>query len=101
MGLKINQRFNRAELGYWIGFPFWGKGYATEAAQAMLKFGFEQLNLNKIYAVHTTENPNSGKVMQKNGMVREGELVDHYKKGNRYYTVIQYRMTKSEYQANF
>ena len=68
IGLKINIRFQRAELGYWIGEPFWNKGYATEAVEAILKFGFNDLNLNKIYATHLVENPASGKVMIKNGI---------------------------------
>lgn len=98
MGLKVNQRFNRAELGYWIAEAFWNKGYATEAASAILKFGFTHLQLNKIYATHLKENPASGKVMIKNGMIKEGELKEHTKKGDRYRTLIQYRLTKTEFE---
>lgn len=99
MGLKINRRFDRAELGYWIAEPFWNMGFATEAAAAVLKFGFEELRLNKIYATHLIENPASGRVMQKNGMVKEGLLVDHYKRDNAYKTIVQYRMTRKEYAS--
>lgn len=98
MGLKVNNRFNRAELGYWIAEPFWNKGYATEALKAILKFGFEVLHLNKIYATHLLENPASGKVMIKNGMIKEGELKDHVKKGDVYQSLIQYRLTKTEFE---
>ena len=91
MGLHIHKDFNRAELGYWVGVPFWNKGYATEALSAILKFGFEQVELNKIFAVHTKDNPSSGKVMIKNGMIKEGELKDHIKKGGIYRSVNQYR----------
>lgn len=42
-------------------------------------------------------NPASGKVMLNNGMIREGELADHLKKNDEYYTVIQYRLTRDEY----
>lgn len=96
-GLEVNPRFNRAELGFWIGVPFWGNGYATEAVGAILEFGFNEINLNKIYAIHLVKNPASGRVMTKNGMVKEGTLADHIKKGDRYCTVLQYRLTKSEY----
>ena len=48
MGLHLETRFNRAELGYWIGEPFWNKGYASEAARVVLEFGFVTLKLNKI-----------------------------------------------------
>lgn len=98
IGLKINKRFDRAELGYWIGEPFWNKGYVTEAVGAVLEFGFRTLELNKIYAQFLIENPASGKVMIKNGMIKEGELKDHSKKGNQYRSVMQYRLTKAEYE---
>ena len=97
IGLRTNFKMGRGELGYWIGAPFWNLGFTTEAASAILKFGFETLELNKIYATHVIENPASGKVMIKNGMIKEGELVDHVKKGGLYKTLIQYRLTKKEY----
>jgi len=97
IGLKVNARFNWAELGYWIAEPFWNKGYATEGVSALLAFGFEALKLNKIHASHLKENPASGKVMIKNGMIKEGELKDHTKKGDCYKTLIQYRLTRSEF----
>lgn len=97
-GLKINTKFNRAELGYWVGAPFWNKGYATEAVGEVLKFGFEEIELNKIYATHFVNNPASGKVMTKNGMIQEGKLVEHIKKDGAYRSVIQYRLTQREYR---
>lgn len=97
IGLRLNTRFNHAELGFWLGEPFWNNGYVTEAAAEILKFGFEQLKLQKIFATHMVDNPASGKVMIKNGMIKEGKLVDHLKKGDQYLTVIQYRLTREEY----
>ncbi len=98
IGLKINSRFNNAELGYWIAEPFWNNGYATEVLETILKFGFEELNLNKIFATHLAENLASGKVMIKNSMIKEGELKDHTKKGGFYKTLIQYRLTQNEFR---
>jgi len=98
MGLIMNQRFNRAELGYWVAEPFWNKGYATEALAAVLNFGFNHLKLNKIYATHLVENPVSGVVMLKNGMIKEGELVEHFKKDGVYKSVLQYRLTRKEFE---
>jgi len=100
MGLHLKKRSNKAEVGYWIGEPFWNKGYATEALSVILKFGFEVLELNKIYATHYVKNIPSGKVMINNGMVKEGELVDDLKKDDEYLTLIQYRLTKREYEQN-
>ena len=97
VGLRVNKRFDRAELGFWLGEPFWNRGYVTEAVKRTLQFGFEELDLNKIYATHLPENPASGKVMQKNGMIKEGLLVEHLKKGGHYLDVIQYRLTRREY----
>lgn len=97
IGLRLNTQFNHAELGFWIGESFWNNGYMTEATGKILEFGFERIGLHKIYATHMVNNPASGKVMINNGMVKEGEWVDHFKKGDKYHTVIQYRLTKDEY----
>jgi RimJ/RimL family protein N-acetyltransferase len=56
------------ELGYWIGEPYWGKGYCTEAAKKLIEFSFQKLSLEKIVAEHLTKNPASGRVMKKIGM---------------------------------
>lgn len=98
IGLKIHNRFQRAELGYWIAEPYWNKGYATESVAAILNFGFNNIRLNKIYATHLIENPASGKVMINNGMIKEGELIDHTKKGNSFKSLLQYRITKKEFK---
>lgn len=97
IGLDINTRFNRAELGFWIGEPHWNNGYTTEAATAIIQFGFNELALNKIYATHFLDNTASGRVMRKNGMIKEGTLIEHLKKGDQYLSANQYRLTHSEY----
>ncbi len=97
IGLKINQRFNRGELGFWLGEPFWNNGYITEAVQPILDFGFTALELNKVIAFHMDKNPASGRVMTKNGMIKEGELAEHIRKGKEYIDVVQYRLTKQEF----
>ena len=81
-----------------MGEPFWDKGIATEAVAAMLKFGFEKVNLNKIYATHFLENESSGKVLVNNKMIKEAELKEHFKNGEIYGSVIQYRLTKMEFE---
>src|SRR5207302_6103086 len=47
VGLDVKADHDHAEIGYWIGVPYWGHGYATEAAAAVIRFGFEELLLNK------------------------------------------------------
>jgi RimJ/RimL family protein N-acetyltransferase len=77
VGLAVNQQNRRAELGYWTGLPYWGRGYGTEAAAAILRFGFETLGLHRIFAHHMTRNPASGRIMEKIGMRHEGSLRGH------------------------
>ena len=74
IGIHPEMRHSRAEVGYWIGVPYWGQGYMTEALQRVIQFGFETLNLNRIQASHRTDNPASGRVMEKAGMQYEGTL---------------------------
>lgn len=54
-------------LGYWIGVPYWGNGYCTEAARLLVQYVFAKFGLELIYARHLPENPASGKVMINNG----------------------------------
>ncbi len=73
---------HQADLGYWIGVPYWNQGFCTEAGLAVLKYAFEGLGLVRIYARHLTRNPASGRVMTKLGMRHEGTLRKHVKKWN-------------------
>ena len=90
IGLAIQKRHNRAELGYWIGVPYWNQGYCTEAARCLIRFGFESMSLHKITSCHLHDNPASGRVMLKVGMEFEGELKDQIRKGDAYMTVRVY-----------
>ena len=78
-GLKARPERNEIDLGYRFRKEFWGKGYATEAAYACLKFGFERLNLSRIVGRAVVANEASLKVLEKCGMVFIGEeLVEGY-----------------------
>ena len=59
------------EMGYWIGEPFWGQGFATEAARRVARFAFEDLNAKKIIAGWYQDNPASGRVLEKLGFRNE------------------------------
>lgn len=72
VGLTFATDSLRAELGYWIGEPYWGRGYCTEAARALLAWGFEVLGLERVTSSYYACNPASGRVMEKLGMRREG-----------------------------
>lgn len=99
IGLGINPDHAHAEMGYWLGVPYWGQGYTTEAAQAVVRYGFTDLNLHRIYANHFARNPASGRVMQKIGMTREGRLREHVRKWNTFEDLVQYGILRNEWQA--
>jgi ribosomal-protein-alanine N-acetyltransferase len=61
-----------AELGYWLGQPFWGKGIATAAVRRIVEFGFEELHLRRIFADVFASNPASRRVLEKAGFQLEG-----------------------------
>jgi RimJ/RimL family protein N-acetyltransferase len=69
-----NWELGQAELGYRLGPDFWGQGYAAEAAQALVGFGFATLGLHRIYALCHPDNTGSRRVMEKIGMRYEGYL---------------------------
>ena len=100
MGIHLDIENQRAEIGYWIGMPYWGQGYATEAALRLLKFGFEELKLNRIYARCFSENIGSERVMQKIGMQYEGILRQEIYKWGQYIDLKMYSLLRSEYDAN-
>ncbi|KFF09045.1 GNAT family N-acetyltransferase [Chryseobacterium luteum] len=86
---------DKAELGYWMGKPFWNKGYITEAAVALIDFGFRELKFNKIYATYFLHNPASGRIMEKIGMQKEALLKQHLKKEGEYFDIMMYSVFKS------
>ena len=94
IGLHLDIENHKAEVGYWLGKSFWNKGYVSEALQKVLKFGFEELNLNKIYASHFLHNPASGKVLEKNGFVYEGTLYQEIFKNNQFLDIKRYGFLK-------
>jgi RimJ/RimL family protein N-acetyltransferase len=75
-GLVIREIHKRAELGYYIGKQYWGNGYATEAAKAVIQYAFSR-GIHRVFAEHYHTNPASGRVLQKAGMKHEGTLRQH------------------------
>ncbi len=73
--LKLNghtdmtERDDECELGYWLGKPFWGRGYMPEAARELLRHGFEDLGMNTIWCGYYDGNHKSKRVQEKVGFV--------------------------------
>ncbi len=99
VGLELDLENRQAELGYWIGKPYWGRGLATEAAGAVLRYGFEELSLNRVHAHHFAPNTASGRVLEKIGMVREGCRRAHTVKWGRVMDVVLYGVLADEYRS--
>ncbi|HET7603998.1 MAG TPA: GNAT family N-acetyltransferase [Gemmatimonadales bacterium] len=97
IGLSLEPEHHRAELGYWVARPEWGKGVCTEAAHAVLQYGFSVLGLERIFAHHFAGNPASGRVMQKLGMRHEGTLRGHIVKWGRREDVECYGILREEF----
>jgi RimJ/RimL family protein N-acetyltransferase len=91
-GLEHIPGAQEVEIAYTLAKPYWGQGYATEAATISLRYGFEVINLDEIYGLAFPPNAASQNVMRKLGMTYQGVT-------NRFYgsELVCYRMTQEEY----
>ncbi|HEX5386475.1 MAG TPA: GNAT family N-acetyltransferase [Gemmatimonadales bacterium] len=97
IGLKdIERERMEAELGYWIGVEYWNRGYATEAAAAVVRHGFAVLDLARIHAHHLARNPASGRVLERIGMGREREVRQPSPKDGELEDVVYYSMLRDD-----
>jgi len=79
---NVSKKDSTAELGYWLGKPFWGKKIMTRAAQAVIQFGFTQIQLHRISVSHIEGNIASQKIIEKLGFKYEGtQREDSYREG--------------------
>ena len=97
--MQIHREHLRAELGYWIAVDRWNKGFATEASEALVHFGFNTIGLHRIESTHFVCNPASGKVMQKLGMHQEGIARDWAMKWDRYESLVRHAILEPEWKA--
>ena len=97
IGLILDTENDAAELGYWIGREHWGRGFATEAARAVVAWAFESLGLHRIHASHFPRNPASGRVLRKLGMTHEGTLRQHVKKWGEYLDLERFGLLRHEF----
>lgn len=97
IGLTLTEPHERAELGYWVGVPFWNQGYASEAAQVVIDSGFRILGLVRIQAHHMAHNLASGRVMENAGMSREGYSPQALKKDGQFHDLILYGVVRGDW----
>ena len=93
-------RDRRAELGDWLGAEEWGGGIATEAAGALVDFGFRELGLARIYAQVMAGNDASCRVLEKLGMIDEGVRRRHIKKGRKLHDVVMFGLLREEWATS-
>ena len=98
MGLKIQPDSDTGEIGYWVGKPYWGNGYATEAAIEILRYGFSERGLSEISAGHLGRNPASGRVMAKAGMIYQRTDSNATEKWGQPEDLVWYSVTASAWQ---
>ena len=89
----------QAELRFWVGKPWWGQGYATEAAREIIRYGFESLSLNRIYAQFLSRNPLSGQLLRRLRMRKEGVLRQRARKWDVFEDVILYAILRDDLTA--
>lgn len=99
IGLSKDERHNRGDVGYWLGKPYWGKGYMTEALKRIIQFGFQELKLNRIQASYFSDNPASGRVMEKAGMGYEGTLRQDVRKWDEYKDLSIMAILRDDYRS--
>ncbi len=97
IGLILDDSRKRASAGYWIGVPYWRRGFATEALREVLRHAFEDLGLLYIEAHHVAVNPASGRVMQKAGMRFENVVSQAIEKDGEMHDRVNYGVFADEW----
>ncbi len=92
IGISIDLTEKIGELGFWIGKPYWNKGYCTEAAKEVLMYSFNDIGLKSIHAFHFGRNPASGRVLQKIGMQYEDSFPNAIEKWGKKEDLIKYNI---------
>jgi [ribosomal protein S5]-alanine N-acetyltransferase len=99
ISLKIFEAHRNGEVGYWIGVDSWRHGYATEAARAIITYGFTDIGLHRAFGRHFTRNPASGRVLQKLGMQHEGVQRDACFRWGKFESIVMYGVLAAEWDA--
>ncbi|UCG62199.1 MAG: GNAT family N-acetyltransferase [Candidatus Zixiibacteriota bacterium] len=87
----------KAELGYWLAKPFWGRGIITEAIEKIVEFAFVTLKLHRVYAHVFPDNKASIRVLEKCGFTREGLIREGFVQRGKYVSVYMYSILEDEW----
>ncbi len=97
--IRIDRKNHKGEIGYWLGREYWSKGYATEAVKEIMKFGFNEIMLNKVWASTLAKNIGSINVLLKVGMKKEGTLKQNRLLMGIYEDVDVFGLVRDEYEV--
>ena len=96
--VKTDERIGQIELAYELGENWWKQGIMTEAVKKVIDFFIIEIGYNRVYSGHAYENPASGKVMQKCGMIYEGTLRQACKQHGCLYDEVRYAILAEDYK---
>ncbi len=91
-----NREYRSAEVGYSLSRAYWNHGLMSEALREIVRFGFDEMHLNRIEAQHEVDNPASGRVMEKVGMRKEGVLRSRLYNKGKYVDVALYAILRGD-----
>ncbi len=92
------KKSSRGEIGYELGREYWGKGYASEAVEEIIKYGFKSMNLNRIEAFTVPEATSSINLLKKLGFKKEGMLRQYGYWNSRYWDENIYSLLKRDWK---
>ena len=96
--VDVNDRAQSVHIGYCMGYDWWGRGLMAEALRAVIKFFFEEVGVDSVTSRHDPRNPNSGRVMLKAGMTREGTMRCGDSNNQGICAKAWYSLTREEYE---
>ena len=94
----IDREHSQGELSFWLAVEAWGQGYMSEVVQEVVRYAFESLGLNRLFAYHMLRNPISGRVLEKNGFKQEGLLRQRVQKWEQFEDVALWAILRQEWQ---
>ncbi len=97
---KVNFEHQNAEIGYWLGSKYWGRGIMTEAGKLILNFAFKKLKLHRIYGFSFGDNPASQIIFKNSGFKKEGFLRQAHWRFGRWRDDVCYGLLSKEFFKN-
>ena len=98
IGIRLPAHPQQADIGFWLGVPFWGKGYMSDAIRLACHFCFQYLNVVGVHAEVFTGNDRSRRALEKNGFSLDGTLRWHFLKRGQWRDTWFLSLLRSEWQ---